>query len=70
MRKIIIFSFLICLISCNNSHDIKIKENTKNTEECPYDYLEFKYKGHDMVIFNNYNVMHSPECRKCFPRYD
>ena len=51
-------------------HDIKIKENTKNTEEYPYDYFEFKYKGHDMVIFNNYNIMHSPECRKCFPRYD
>lgn len=31
--------------------------------------IEFKYKGHDMVKFNNM-VIHSPECRKCFPKYD
>lgn len=31
--------------------------------------IEFKYKGHDMVKFNS-TVVHSPECKKCFPRYD
>ena len=31
--------------------------------------IEFKYKGHDMIKFNS-TVVHSPECKKCFPRYD
>ena len=42
----------------------KKKENKKLLNP-----TEFTYKGHDMVKFNS-NVVHSPECRKCFPRYD
>lgn len=64
MKNLLIVSLiLLCLISC--THNIKIKENIKNTGECPFNYYEFKYKGHDMVEFNSYNIIHSPECKKC-----
>lgn len=34
----------------------------------------FTYKGHDMVLFRwnstDGTIVHSPECRKCFPKYE
>lgn len=47
----------------------------KKTDNDSIRYIEFTYKGHDMVEFYDVGdcgstVIHSPECRKCFPRYD
>ena len=34
---------------------------------------EWKYKGHDMLLYeykNSYSICHSPVCRKCYQIYD
>ena len=61
MRKLLIASLIsLCLISCNEGN---------KTDKDSIKYIEFTYRGHDMVKFNS-TVVHSPECKKCFPRYD
>lgn len=67
MRKLLIASLIfLCLISCNEGN---------KTDKDSIKYIEFTYRGHDMVEFKdvscgNTTIVHSPECRKCFPRYD
>lgn len=67
MRKLLIVSLIfLCLISCNEGN---------KTDKDSIKYIEFTYRGHDMVEFKdvsygNTTIVHSPECRKCFPRYD
>lgn len=67
MRKLLIASLIpLCLISCNEGN---------KTDKDSIKYIEFTYQGHDMVEFkdirySNTTIVHSPECRKCFPRYD
>lgn len=69
MKKLIIALLIInSFISCTDVQNPK--ESNKNVRDCPFNYYEFKYKGHDMVEFNNHNIMHSPECKKCFQIYD
>lgn len=34
---------------------------------------EWKYKGHDMILYeykNSYSICHSPTCKKCYQIYD
>ena len=34
---------------------------------------EWKYKGHDMLLYeykNSYSICHSPTCKKCYQIYD
>lgn len=34
---------------------------------------EWKYKGHDMLLYeykNSYSICHSPVCRKCYQIHD
>lgn len=47
----------------------------QDTNKDEIGYIEFTYKGHDMVEFKDTwsygsTIIHSPECRKCFPRYN
>lgn len=62
MKKVlIVFLGLLCLVSCDNR---KLIPNSS------IKYLEFTYKGHDMIEFDEINcygctIIHSPECRKC-----
>lgn len=67
MRKLLIIFFIsLCLSSC---------DTRKKTDYNSIKYVEFNYKGHDMVEFDDIGdygttIIHSPECKKCFPRYD
>lgn len=67
MRKLLIISLIsLCLSSC---------DTRKKTDHGSIRYVEFTYKGHDMVEFDDVGdygttIIHSPECRKCFLRYD
>lgn len=68
MKKLLILALMsIYLSSC--------EMGMQDTNKDEIGYIEFTYKGHDMVEFKNTwsygsTIIHSPECRKCFPRYN
>lgn len=74
MKKLFIITLIgiidiVCFSSCDNA------QTNLTSEQPAMCYKEFKYKGHDMVFFKykwgySGNVIHSPECKKCFDLYD
>lgn len=70
MKKILFLLSIVLLSACgdksNRSNTIHAKEDTVY-----FRYTKtFKYKGHFYINFGDKGVVHDPDCRYCYNKFD
>ena len=70
MKKILFLLSIVLLSACSTKSDgsdtVRAKEGT-----APFWYVEtFKYKGHSYIKFGNKGVVHDPDCKYCYDKFD
>ena len=75
MKRLILFiiAFVILIIGYIWISFVWYEPNIKSLFLSKPTIKEWKYKGHDMLLYeykNSYSICHSPVCRKCYQIYD
>ena len=75
MKKLILFiiAFIILIVGFLWISFVWYEPNIKSLFISNPTIKEWKYKGHDMLLYeykNSYSICHSPVCRKCYQIYD
>lgn len=75
MKRLILFiiAFIIILVGCLWINIIWYEPNINSLFLGKPTIKEWKYKGHDMLLYeckNSYSICHSPVCKKCYQIYD
>lgn len=75
MKKLILFiiAFIVLFVGCLWINIIWYEPNIRSLFSSNPTIKEWKYKGHDMLLYeykNSYSICHSPICRKCYQIYD
>ena len=75
MKRLILFiiAFIILIVGYIWISFVWYEPNIKSLFLSKPTIKEWKYKGHDMLLYeykNSYSICHSPVCRKCYQIYD
>lgn len=75
MKKLILFiiAFIILIVGFLWISFVWYEPNIKSLFSGKPTIKEWKYKGHDMILYeykNSYSICHSPVCEKCYQIYD
>lgn len=70
MKKILFLLSIVLLSACSAKSDgsdtVHAKEGT-----VPFGYIKiFKYKGHSYINFGDRGVVHDPDCKYCYDKFD